>query len=296
MMYEVRLAQKGETVYQKEIWKRCFGDPDSYIDFYYANRYKEEETAVLLHGGEILAMLTMIPVRTVFPDNRSFNTAMLYAIATHPIYQNRGFATQLMDFSNQYLRARKDELSILVPAKPQLFDYYRKQGYQDGFYIRETLLTRARVESLPIYKSGNCAISAITPQEYNRRRNNQLSGQLYIAYDDADIAYQRKLSQYSGADIYAVDIEDIQGCLAVERIASDKVLIKEILLPEDFINVAVKQIVQQFSAKEYVLRTPPYLGEQLGGDLRPFGMIRVQREIDLVIRPEDLGYLGFAFD
>ncbi|KJR49077.1 Acetyltransferase [Desulfosporosinus sp. I2] len=295
-MSEIRLAQKGDTVRQKEIWKRCFGDPDSYIDFYYANRYREDETAVLLQDGEISAMITMISVRTVLPDKRNFNTAMLYAIATHPQYQNRGFATQLMDFSNRYLRAKENEFSVLVPAKMQLFDYYRKQGYQDGFYIREALLLRDRVDYLPIHKLYNCTISSITPEEYNRRRNIQLRGRLFISYHDEDIAYQKRLSQQSGADIYALDIEDIQGCLTLERITSDRVFIKEILLPEDYIYTAIKQIILRLSAKEYVLRTPSYLGEKFGGSVRPFGMIRIHREVGTVITSEDQGYLGLAFD
>lgn len=295
-MCEIRLAQKGETVRQKEIWKSCFGDPVSYIDLYYANRYKEDETAVLLHEGEILAMLTMMPVRIVTPDKRCFTTAMLYAIATDPRYQNQGLSKQLMEFSTQYLKARKNDFSVLVPAKRQLFDYYRKQGYVDGWYIRESFLSRDRVDCLPNYRSSQCIISSITPEEYNRRRNNQLSGKLFIAYHDNDIAYQKKLSQQSGADIFALDIEDVQGCLTVERITSDKVIIKEILLPDDYMTMALKQIVQQLSAKEYVLRTPPYLGEKLGGLIRPFGMTRVYRESNLVITPEDLGYLGLAFD
>lgn len=296
MMSKIRMAQKGDTVRQKEIWKRCFGDPDSYIEFYYANRYREDETAVLLQDGEISAMLTMISVRTVLPDNRSFNTAMLYAIATHPQYQNRGFATKLMDFSNRYLRGKEHAFSVLVPAKMQLFDYYRKQGYQDRFYVREALLLRDRVDCLPIYKLFNCTISSITPEEYNRRRNIQLRGRLFISYHDEDIAYQQRLSQQSGADIYALDIEDIQGCLTLERITSDRVFIKEILLPEDYIYTAIRLVIQQLSAKEYILRTPPYLGEKFGGSVRPFGMIRILREVGSVITSEDQGYLGFAFD
>lgn len=294
---EIRLAQKGEVDPLKDIWKRCFRDPDSYIDFYFANRYKESETVVMLCDGEIVAMLTMISVRTVFSDDRSIKTAMLYAIATHPEYQNRGYSTKLMEFSNQYLHnSKKNELSVLVPAKRELFDYYRKQGYQNGFYIRESVLSRDRVDRLLIFKSFDCRISPIIPEEYNRIRNSQLSGRLFIAYHNEDIAYQKKLSQQSGANIYALDIEGSQGCLTVERITADKVLIKEILLPEDYINTALKQIVKHLSAKEYILRTPPYLGERLGGLIRPFGMIKVDRESDLAITPEDLGYLGIAFD
>jgi len=295
-MSEIRLAKEGEANRQKELWKLCFGDSDSYINFFYANRYKEDETAVLLYDEEISAMLTMIPVKTMVPDKQCIDTVMLYAIATHPNYQNRGFATKLMDFSTQCLRANNKDLSILVPAHKQLFDFYRKQGYQDGFYIRETQFSHEMVHSLPFQDFSQYSISPITPEEYNKRRNHQLSERLYIAYADEDIAYQKMLSQQSGADIYGIELEEIRGCVAIERLYYDKVFIKEILLPEKQINGALKQIAQQLYAKEYILRTPAYLGEHLGGSIRPFGMIRGHREIDLKITPETLGYLGFAFD
>lgn len=296
---KVRLARIGEIVRQKEIWKLCFGDPDNYIDFYYANRYKEDETLLLLAEGEITAMLTMIPVKTVDTNDQSFNTAMLYAIATHPEDQNRGFASQLMESSNPYLRANNSDLSILVPAGKRLFDFYRKQGYQEAFYIREALLTRDmidRLDSSEISRFYQVAISSITPEEYNQRRDLLLKGRLHIAYADRDIFYQKKLSQLSGADIYAIDIEGKLGCAAIERVNSDTVLIKEILLPEEFIHQGIIEIAQLLSAKEYILRTPAYLGEDLGGSVRPFGMIRADREIDIDLTPEAQGYLGLAFD
>lgn len=295
-MCEFRLAQKSETAQQKEIWKLCFGDPDSYINFYYAKRYKEDETALMFQHEEIAAMLTMIPVRTVFPNQRSYSTAMLYAIATHPKYQRRGFAAQLMEFSNQYLRGRENEFSVLVPANKELFDYYTKQGYQEGFYIREALLTLDRVNSLPSNESQDCRISPISPQEYNYRRNKQLGGQLFIAYGDEDIAYQKKLSQQTGADIYAVDIENIQGCLTVERISAEKVFIKESIIPDDYLDVTLQQIARQLPAKEYIVRTPSFLGKPLGGLVRPFAMIRVLNKPGSEILSDELGYLGIAFD
>lgn len=295
-MSEIRLARKGETARQKEIWKSCFGDSDSYIDFYYRNRYIEDETVVLLHDREITAMLTRIPVKMVIPDNRSFTTAMLYAIATHPNYQKKGFATELIDFCGQYFRTGQNELLVLVPATMQLFNFYRKLGFQDGFYIRESLLISDRIQGLSINSSHHCIISSVSPEEYNRRRNNQLRGRFFISYADEDISYQKMLSQQSGTDVYAVDIEDIQGCLAVERMSSDKILIKELLLPDKYIDVAFKQIVLHLPAKEYFLRTPGYFNEHFGGSIRPFGMIKVPKDMDIVITPEDLGYLGFAFD
>lgn len=295
-MREIRLAKKGEIVRQKEIWKLCFGDQDNYIDFYYAQRYKEEETLLLLHDGEISAMLTLIPVKVIAPDKRSHNSAMLYALATHPKYRGKGLATQLLDFCNRYLRSRNITFSILVPAGRHLFDFYHKQGYRDGFYLREVRLTREMIERSSFRESCKCAIFPIIPQEYNRRRNKQLNGRLHIAYTDEDIAYQKKLSQQSGAEIYALDFEEVQGCLVLERMTPDKLLIKELLLPGELINGALKQIVHLLDAKEYIVRTPVHLGEHLGGIIRPFAMVSRQEGTEIKIGPEQFGYLGLAFD
>ncbi|MGE5453636.1 MAG: GNAT family N-acetyltransferase, partial [Methylocystaceae bacterium] len=158
-MNEIRLAHQGETDRQKEIWQLCFGDSDSYIDFFYANRYQEDETLLLLQDREIMAMLTMIPVTVIAADGQSFDSTMLYAIATHPKYQNRGFATQLMNYANQHLGGQKKVFSVLVPSGEKLFNFYRKQGYQDGFYIRETLLTETMIESVLTDASCQCTIS-----------------------------------------------------------------------------------------------------------------------------------------
>lgn len=295
-MIEVRLAQRGEIVRQKEIWKRCFGDADSFIDFYYDNRYKEEDTAVLLTKGQISAMLTQIPIRVMTPDHQRLNAAMFYAIATHPDSQHKGFATQIIDYSNQYLGQSQKELSVLVPAEKPLFDFYRKLGYREGFSIREVLLQDNEIDQLPLHKTSPCEIYSLTPETYNQRRNQYLKGNLYVAYADGEIAYQKKLSQLSGADIYALDCGEIRGCAAIERVTPNKVLIKEILISGEMIPNALKEIALHLQAKEYMVRTPTFLGEDLGGSVHPFGMFKRQRKSEVEIRPEASGYLGLAFD
>ncbi|MGE5380745.1 MAG: GNAT family N-acetyltransferase, partial [Methylocystaceae bacterium] len=89
-MSEIRLAKAGEIARQKEIWKLCFGDPDQYIDFFYANRYHEQDTMVLIEEEIIVSMLTMIPVEIVAINQEHLHATMLYAIATHPQYQHQG--------------------------------------------------------------------------------------------------------------------------------------------------------------------------------------------------------------
>jgi GNAT superfamily N-acetyltransferase len=295
-MIDIRLAKKDEINHLKEIWKLCFGDEDSFIDFFYNTRYIEDETLVLLQSNTITAMLTMIPVEIGAPNKRSMSSTMLYAIATHPNYQNNGFATQLIEFSHQYLGLNIQQASILVPAEKNLFAFYRKLGYEQAFYIRELLLSRDRISRWEIQPMCPVLVTPISSEEYNRRRNIQLHRRLSVSYKNEEVAYQKKLSQLSGADIYAVDIGDLQGCVTIERANSDKVIIKEMLIQEEHIPEVLKEILRMIPAMEYILRLPAYLGESLGGIIRPFGMIKFNSEIKIEITQDQFGYLGLAFD
>lgn len=295
-MKEIRFAKKSDIPKLKEIWKICFGDDDDYIDFFFKNKYKEEETLLSLCDAEIAAMLTMIPTKIVMPDNSSLKASMIYAVATHPKYRGKGLSSKLMEYSNNYLLNNNVDASILVPATESLFKFYSRQGYMEGFYLREVVLTDENIKGFERITNTQCLIVSATPEEYNKRRENLLQGKLYVAYGDEEIAYQKALSKYSGADIYAIDIEDIRGCAIVERINSEKVIIKELLIPEKFLKDGIIQITKLLPAKEYILRLPSYLGEDFGGVIRAFGMIHLHRRIDEKVVTNTSGYMGLAYD
>lgn len=295
-MIEIRLAEKGEIERQKELWKLCFGDDPKYIDFYFANKYQEEETLLLLYNKEIIAILTMMPLWTVFPDGLSFASSMLYAIGTHPGYRHKGFSSGLMRAAEKLLVQNHVDFTLLVPAGKQLFDFYYKQGYRECFYLRESILTREAIEHLPPALSCECNISSLGGLEYNQIRNNLLKGRLFTAYTDEQIEYQKKLSLRSGADLYSIDLMGKVGCAVIERRNTQRMVIKELIIPEAYYPPVLKQISKSLPAEEYLIRTPIDLGENLGGTIRPFGMMKAQRGFDLDILAKEQGYLGIAFD
>ncbi len=293
---EIRPAGKGDIDRQKKIWKLCFGDDDAYIDFYFASRYREDNILLMLLNEKIVSMLTIIPVEVVTADGRTFPSAMLYAVATHPEYRGRGFASRLMDFCDRYLKQNRMEMSVIVPAEERLFDFYGKQGYKKGFYIREISVDAGSIAGITGGTASRPFMMPASPREYNIRRNSQLKGCLYVAYRDEDIAYQKKLSMRTGADIYTIDMEGIYGCAAVERMDHDRVLIKELLAPEHLVLQCLEQIAKRLPAAEYVLRLPAYRGAGFGGIVRPFGMVKSYRHPENGTATDRSGYLGIAFD
>ncbi|MDD3168368.1 MAG: GNAT family N-acetyltransferase [Eubacteriales bacterium] len=291
---EMRHAKKEDLKELKEIWKLAFGDEDRFINLYFQSRDWSSETAVLLVDGRIVSMQTVIPVHLIGEDGGKSSAAMLYAVATHPDFQKRGFADQLIGFSNQTLLSEGISITVLVPATEELFRFYGKRGYHKGFYIREAVLSRADIEALAGRDSSCCRISSIEAAEYNLLRKRLLRGQPYLDYREEELSFQKKLARMSGADLYVLELGGTEGCAYAERISQEEVIVKELLLPEHSLSAAVCRISALLPAEKYTVRTPPHCGEALGGMVRPFGMLRMNSRNDC---PSGLqSYLGIAYD
>lgn len=297
-MIEIRFAEEKDIFALKEIWKLCFQDKDEYIDFFFVHQYEKGKTLVLCYDGEVATMLTMISVELVLPHGQRISSTMLYAIATHPRYQGKRFSTQLMDYAKKYIWDHKEGMTILVPGSESLFSFYKKRGYQTSFYLKESILTWGEMKewSMQSKNVSNCVMTVATAKDYNQLRNQLLKERLYVKYENKEIEYQKNLCKQSGADIYYMDLRDVQGCAAIERISPEKVIIKELLLPEDLVIEGMIQIVNRFPAKEYIVRLPADIGIPFKGTKKAFGMSHIPEGINLDMTSESLGYLGFAYD
>jgi len=323
-MKEIRLSRWSDVERLKELWQLCFGDPKPFIDYYFAQRFKPEQVAVLLDENKVASMLTMLPVTIVTIKGKEGQNpvkgAMLYGIATHPDYQKRGYAGELMNWAQGYLGKRGVVCTILVPAEPQLFSFYAKQGYRECFALQELIVNLDD----GVFLQGAELLPA-EPHYYNKLRNNLLiqslpRGAAYVAYEEAEVAYQKQVSQFSGADIYTLKVQGLEGCAAVERLTKEKVLVKEFLFPEAYYEQGLVLLLQFLKAKTVILRTP--VGVKLGDWVssrellaglkiesthRAFGMLKItgsfstgsETEVGLgkeIISISKDSYLGLAFD
>jgi GNAT superfamily N-acetyltransferase len=311
-MIEIRLAEECDIDRLKEIWRLCFNDSEEYIDFYFAYGRTGHQTLLLIWNGEVSAMLTMIPVTVIVPDGQCHAAAMQYAIGTHPRCRGKGFATYLIDYSNQYLADNHVAMPLLVPADGRLFDFYSKRGYISNFYIAEAILDIETIErhggdpaltvdAIPAEGSdggpiNGAGIKPATPHEYNVVREEMLRGRMHVAYRDEEIAYQKKLSKWTGADIYSISFGGVNGCAAIERINANRVLVKELLMPAHLIESTIVEIADLLPAKEYLLRLPVHQNQRVDGTVRPFGMMKLHGHHGFCMASDQTGYLGIAFD
>lgn len=295
-MNGIRFANQNDKLEVKNIWKACFGDSDSFIDYYFQEEFKADRV-LLLKQEEIASMLTMIPVELSIPNNGKYNGSMLYAVATHPKYQGKGLSTKLMDYAKSYLQEQGVDIITLVPATLSLTNFYAKQGYLTGFYHREFTFTPSDLPKYSIPADTSITLSSTSPLEYHRVRERLLSDYIYQSYQVDEIAYQKRLSLFFLCDIYLVsNHKDIIGCVILEKLDENQIYIKELLVPESYMMSALKSICYAFPSKLYTLRLPAHMDIDICGTVKPFGMYQLLRSGIPMDPKERPGYLGIAYD
>ncbi|MCD8194146.1 MAG: GNAT family N-acetyltransferase [Tannerellaceae bacterium] len=273
-----------------DLWKTSFNDPDEFIDLYFTQVYKPENTLVVEEDGRVTAALQMLPYTMTFWGNE-IPVAYIAGACTAPEARNKGLMRELLAVAFAEMERRAIPLTVLIPADDWLFDYYRRAGYTEAFdqsarmytytgtvvQLPEIVVTQARILELKDYypyfqkkmKERNCCLQHTFDDFSTIFQDLQLSnGQLLVALDP-----QR---QPVGMAFVLPPYEDhtlIPGEKAIVReLLADTEEIKSLLLQEAAIQNSVNQVLYY---------TPP-----VTGDSQRKGMARIidrNRLIDLFI-------------
>lgn len=115
-----------------QMWKTVFEDTDEYMDLFFTDKYKPENTLIYFEDGVAAASLQMQLYYITF-YGKKIPFYYLVGLCTLPEYRRRGYMEQLIDRSHQVMRERGIPLSILVPAEDWLFGFYNRYGYEQVF-------------------------------------------------------------------------------------------------------------------------------------------------------------------
>ncbi|SMC55739.1 GNAT family N-acetyltransferase [Papillibacter cinnamivorans] len=290
-MTEIRLARFGDVTAQKQIWRERFHDPWSYIHSYYKERYRRDETLLLLEDGVLAAMLTLMPMGLVSAGGKTAPTLYLYAIASADRVKGRGLGTVLLEEAGSRAARLGVDNIILVPAERSLHDYFGSHGYEEKFSHRELRFERPPVRR-PVGR-----LAPAGAEEYDALRERLLAGSLHVRCGSDGALFQKGLSRRSGADLYRLDLDGFTGCAAAERGPGKLVTVKELLLPDALLEKGLNLIARELPAAGYRVRVPAGCGKESDGRDIEFGMIwRYFPEDKKWETFSGSGYLGFGFD
>ena len=114
----------------KEMWKLCFGDSDEFIQFYFDEIYRDDNTLVLVStDGSPVASLQILPYQ-IKMGNRIYNAGYLSGIMTHPEHRRKGYMDKLLQIAFDEMMKKGYDYTFLIPQKKEWIDMYAKYGFR----------------------------------------------------------------------------------------------------------------------------------------------------------------------
>lgn len=252
------------------LWQTCFGDSAQSVTAFWDALFPKIRVFAAQDGARLDAMLCTLPVTFVDEDGGAQPAAYFYAVCTAPDKRGHGLCRALMQHAERELQKSGVSVFTLVPSSAELFDFYKKLGYQAAFYHKSYSVSAAR---------GAVKIRRIDADAYRNLRQMQLYGD-FLSYDAALLTFAQRASEASGGGLFRLETDELVCCAAAER-AGDALLIKELLpdCPE-----AAASLAAALNCSEAQVRTV--------GDTVPFGMYKA---VGAPPCPQN-AYLGLAFD
>ena len=123
----MRYLTQGEKENSRRLYECCFPeDSQKFVDYYYQEKCRDNEIAVIEACGNIVSMVHANPF-TVSCCGTQAEVHYIVAVATDPEYRRRGYMRQLMQQVLRDCRNRGEVFSFLMPADPA---YYEPLGYR----------------------------------------------------------------------------------------------------------------------------------------------------------------------
>ncbi|HBE9550685.1 GNAT family N-acetyltransferase [Clostridioides difficile] len=123
---EIRYAKEEEIESIKEIWSYCFNDTESFMKYYFNDKYKSENTVVALDEGKIISSLQLNQYKLLL-NSKIYNTSYVVGVSTLPEGRGAGYMNKVMKFTLNELYKKGQLVSILMPIDYRL---YRRFGYE----------------------------------------------------------------------------------------------------------------------------------------------------------------------
>lgn len=120
----IDFPRDGQIPALRQLWQKAFWDSDDFLDGFFSVGFAPKRCRVLLANGEIAAALYWFDCQW-----EEKKVAYLYAIATDPANQGKGFCRQLVENTHAHLRSLGYSGAILVPGDGSLFSLYEKLNY-----------------------------------------------------------------------------------------------------------------------------------------------------------------------
>jgi ribosomal protein S18 acetylase RimI-like enzyme len=250
----IRLSRPEDLGALKDIWNASFPGDEAFADWFLKTTTAPERALVWEDGGLVRAMLHLLPMRCR-AGGLEMSATYVYAVATLPECRGRGVAAALLTEAEEMERARGTSLIMLVPQSKSLFEYYRRQGYQDALFHARRVIRAGREIPTGLELNDSPEVG-----ELNACFEAALHGRDRVARTAAHWA--RSLSYLRALGIRR------DGCLVGYAVYEPEGVVRELVALDEDARAALEAgVLMRLNALEAVAFCPDGPGE-------PYGMAR----------------------
>lgn len=121
---EIRKLESAEHGKTRFLWEKIFKeDSQTFVDYYYFIRTKENVIYVVEEDGAIRSMLQKNPYRMKLEDS-VFDSEYIVGVATEKEYRSRGYMRQLLIAALEEENKKKHPFTFLMPAAEAIYSPY----------------------------------------------------------------------------------------------------------------------------------------------------------------------------
>lgn len=131
----------------KDLWENIFHDSEEFTKLYFSRRFSTRRTFYMTRNGTLLSAMQSIPYNMTFFGEK-ISVGYVSGLLTRPEEQGKGYATQVLEKSHRALYKRGAILSLLIPATPELYNYYERRNYIKCFFSSKETISPSSDQSL----------------------------------------------------------------------------------------------------------------------------------------------------
>ena len=141
----IRYAIEKDLENIKDIWNYCFGDEEGFVNYYFDNKYKPENTILIEENDELISSLQLNQYK-INLNNKIYDTSYVVGVSTYPNARGKGYMKDMMDFALNELYKKDQLVSLLMPIDYRL---YKKYGYEHCY---DQIEYKLNIEELKQFK------------------------------------------------------------------------------------------------------------------------------------------------
>lgn len=130
------------------LWQTCFGDTDSFLDFFFGQRFVPNLSVCTEVDGVIVGAIFGLPTQMKV-RNQWVTSSMSSGFCTHPDHRGKGYFTHLFSLYMANLRENDIVLAINTPVRHEGYFPLEQRTLTDSQKLSGIATTTKAVESIP---------------------------------------------------------------------------------------------------------------------------------------------------